>query len=1133
MVEHNTTSTNNPTISATYDFPCSNDLGTSVDENRPYCRALYNFQGEYENELSFLAGEIIYLTAKMNEEWLEGESQTNGFTGIFPASFVEVVVDLEPVPSSDPDNTPNQNTMHNLSTSGVASVLHDFTGRYEDELSAKAGDSLKVVEIIDENWVRCQNLANNEVGIVPQGFLQIFLDNERSSFIANNATFRNSEEVKEVDWNEEVINWQTKPRESPRLPAVQPFNVLDFEAFDVGQVKKRKQAPSRPPPPKDVSPEKQGSPRKSNGPKNESNNDLVRSFPPTSQPLNTGAGVLKSNGTDVKEKVVQDLLSTEITYLFDLDACNLLLDDTNKQILTNGLPLLKALSQKLIDNLNFEKSKPPELQCYGQMFMEMKEQFFSTFSCHCRCVEQISQILENNVDSSLQEALNKCFCVKTNSTMFKIPLYVGELLKNTAINHIDHPKLMESLKQLGNLASKMNECKRRKELIKKYKGNQQLTLAERISRINMHSLVKKSNRLKYRISSTMGLNNIKDSEFDYLISLLDAAERRVCKLLYCAQLYKKNVEFSLKKNEESYKGVCPPQDEEALKAFAKMFRTLDKIAKEYVQMFEVSIINEGKQLVRRDYTKLIHKRCDKLADYENAMAINRNSEEVEMRRNEYEALNNQVKGNLPKLVSTINKKVVDLIHKIHAFDEQFLRRMDTWFRQERAEKIRRLTPNAQPFEYFFTMVQKQRFVEIDKLLRFKTGLEQKPSVSNRTSFRASLRLGRKSPALTMGSRTQTVKERDALIKIMKAQGRVQDLRKVRLEYTTDNMRLAANDIVIIKEHKAGSCLCDNGVVLDYVPLDYLLPYDDTFYPSYRPTSLPAFIELGQSSANAKNGKASSPSVQASHQFSSLIEPKPAARDQKKPQVNDNLIGMENIFEKNILHLQTVFRLEESLIDLSSPEKQPVTSGASKPVYMLGQSSEDPLEDVFKLVQYDQEPRSARVDFRSNVPNSQFSSQLTQPSTTSSQPDFYASSKEDPFAELFRSAINTPLSKIKRESPAPEIPRRPDSSESPLPSIEPSKEEAASIPLIPVRLAPLPPLPQAVQMAELSTPPKDQFKAGYDFSPEGQDNNQIGICEGEALEVIQRHDDAGNGEWWMVRKRDGRSGYVPAAYLLQS
>lgn len=52
------------------------------------------FRGEYDNELSFFNGEIIYLNRKVNDEWLEGESQKSGLCGIFPIGFVEIVVDL-------------------------------------------------------------------------------------------------------------------------------------------------------------------------------------------------------------------------------------------------------------------------------------------------------------------------------------------------------------------------------------------------------------------------------------------------------------------------------------------------------------------------------------------------------------------------------------------------------------------------------------------------------------------------------------------------------------------------------------------------------------------------------------------------------------------------------------------------------------------------------------------------------------------------------------------------------------------------------------------------------------------------------------------------------------------------------
>lgn len=163
------------------------------------------------------------------------------------------------------------------------------------------------------------------------------------------------------------------------------------------------------------------------------------------------------------------------------------LEEECKRILTNGLPLLKSLSQKLIDNINAERAKQRYQQHFGQMFMEMKEQFFRTFAYHCRCVEQMSQILEQESDSKLQDALAQCLAKMRSmgSNVFdvpsavsrpiqrclKYPLYVGELLKNTQITNPDHPKLMESLRQLGNLALKMNECKRRKELSNRISGS--------------------------------------------------------------------------------------------------------------------------------------------------------------------------------------------------------------------------------------------------------------------------------------------------------------------------------------------------------------------------------------------------------------------------------------------------------------------------------------------------------------------------------------------------------------------------------------------------------------------------------------------------------------------------------------
>ena len=54
-----------------------------------------------------------------------------------------------------------------------------------------------------------------------------------------------------------------------------------------------------------------------------------------------------------------------------------------------------------------------------------------------------------------------------------------------------------------------------------------------------------------------------------------------------------------------------------------------------------------------------------------------------MRRNEFEALNNQIKAQLPRVISTINKRVLQLIQRVNELDRKFLEQMDEWYDKER------------------------------------------------------------------------------------------------------------------------------------------------------------------------------------------------------------------------------------------------------------------------------------------------------------------------------------------------------------------------------------------------------------------------------------------------------------------
>ncbi|XP_028937158.1 neutrophil cytosol factor 2 [Ornithorhynchus anatinus] len=56
--------------------------------------ALFSYQATQPEDLEFLAGDVIQVLAKVNEEWLEGEC--NGKVGIFPISFVEECTAKDP-----------------------------------------------------------------------------------------------------------------------------------------------------------------------------------------------------------------------------------------------------------------------------------------------------------------------------------------------------------------------------------------------------------------------------------------------------------------------------------------------------------------------------------------------------------------------------------------------------------------------------------------------------------------------------------------------------------------------------------------------------------------------------------------------------------------------------------------------------------------------------------------------------------------------------------------------------------------------------------------------------------------------------------------------------------------------------
>ena len=81
--------------------PIASTKQNDDDNNRPYGTALYDFNGQHDDELTFCSGQMVELIRHVNDEWMEG--RVLGRSGIFPTAFVNIVVDV-PLRSDPVDN---------------------------------------------------------------------------------------------------------------------------------------------------------------------------------------------------------------------------------------------------------------------------------------------------------------------------------------------------------------------------------------------------------------------------------------------------------------------------------------------------------------------------------------------------------------------------------------------------------------------------------------------------------------------------------------------------------------------------------------------------------------------------------------------------------------------------------------------------------------------------------------------------------------------------------------------------------------------------------------------------------------------------------------------------------------------
>ncbi|XP_033017099.1 SH3 domain-containing protein 19 isoform X2 [Lacerta agilis] len=145
----------------------SDNMQKISDPRVPHAIVLHDFLAEHTDDLDLYSGETVYLLEKIDDEWYRGKCKN--CTGIFPASFVKVIVDI-------PEEG-NRKKGHFSSSSIVGPrciARFEYIGDQKDELSFSEGEIITLKEYVNEEWARGELRGTS--GIFPLNFVEIIED---------------------------------------------------------------------------------------------------------------------------------------------------------------------------------------------------------------------------------------------------------------------------------------------------------------------------------------------------------------------------------------------------------------------------------------------------------------------------------------------------------------------------------------------------------------------------------------------------------------------------------------------------------------------------------------------------------------------------------------------------------------------------------------------------------------------------------------------------------------------------------------------------------------------------------------------------------------------------------------------
>ncbi|CAB1327335.1 unnamed protein product [Coregonus sp. 'balchen'] len=238
-----------------------------------------------------------------------------------------------------------------------------------------------------------------------------------------------------------------------------------------------------------------------------------------------------------RSKVIQELVQTERDFLTDLELCirEVVKPLRDRQVvdvdrLFTNMETVCEVSAALLHRLQEATAEPdPEALVIGEVFIQAKAALEDVYKIYCyhhddansllksyekeegikqhfiTCVLSLKQIYDQEGKPNLLDMGS--LLIKPVQRVMKYPLLLGELWQATPSDHPDNRPLQEALTAAKIINVNINEFKRRKDIVMKYKRTEEDggTLMGKLNKFSIHSIRKKSDRLTGHLKILTGV----------------------------------------------------------------------------------------------------------------------------------------------------------------------------------------------------------------------------------------------------------------------------------------------------------------------------------------------------------------------------------------------------------------------------------------------------------------------------------------------------------------------------------------------------------------------------------------------------------------------------------------------------